>query len=107
MYTPMSLNASRVASPLQIYFPEQRLGAQSNTPAVQAIQPLSPKASSASGVKNLHGDSFQRNTPSIAPKSVGTKARPQLSEQSTPDDLPTSAFAQLGSSVGMVFGIQF
>jgi hypothetical protein len=90
-----------------IFFPEQRVGAQSSTTAVQPISPTSPETSAVSQVKNLHGDSFQRSVQSTAPKSVGAKARPQVSEQSTPDDLPTSAFAKLGSSVGMVFGIQF
>jgi hypothetical protein len=107
MYTSMLSNASRVMSRPQIYFPEQRLGAQSSATAVQSIQPISPEKSAVSQVKNLHGDSFQRSVQSTAPKSALTKARPQVSEQSTPDDLPTSAFAKLGSSVGMVFGIQF
>ena len=107
MYTSVHSNASRVMSRPQIYFPDQRLGAQTNPPAVQSIQPTSPETSAVSRVKNPHGDTFQRSAQSTASKPVGAKARPQVSEQSTPDDLPTSAFAKLGSSVGMVFGIQF
>jgi hypothetical protein len=107
MYTSVHSNASRVMSRPQIFFPEQRVGARSSATAVQSIQPISPETSAEAQVKNLHGDTFQRSAQSTPSKPVGAKARPQVSEQSTPDDLPTSAFAKLGSSVGMVFGIQF
>jgi hypothetical protein len=104
MFTPLSSNAVSASSLPQIFFPEttQRLGYEKKEAQVQktTARNLQPKASNAIRVsKNPAGDSFQSSRPA--------EAKHKLSEQSTPDDLPTKAFTGLGSSVGSFFGIQF
>jgi hypothetical protein len=104
MFTPLSPNAVSAYSRPQIYFPEtQRLGTQKKEAEVQkpTVRQIQPKASTDVRVsKSPAGDSFQSSRPS-------TKAKSNVSEQSTPDDLPTKAFTGLGASVGNIFGIQF
>ena len=106
MFTSLTSNAASVSSRPQLWFPEQRVGTQEKSqvqkPIARQLEPaLSSKPSRI--VKTPAGDAFQ----SSVPASVKPKASHQLTEESTPDDIPTKAFVKLGSSVGTVFDIQF